>query len=223
MRKAEERPRALCGAGAAGNCPSILPLVPSLSLSREEDLAPQQTPPKEPGQSEVRLAGGVGWGAVHSAEPVSLPTAASGAGFPRASPTTHTVEGPLPPWRTRASTGTLHCPRGPAGSPAATAYTPRTISARRGERAGRVSRWEGTPTRGYRQTLCLPAHPSRGFRHTPRTPYCRRSRLQPCGGQPMPAAPPSSQPVGRLSTSRRCSQEGIPLGSGPLRPAGPRA
>lgn len=46
FEKAEERPRALCGAGAAGNCPSILPRVPSLSLSREEDLAPQQTPPK---------------------------------------------------------------------------------------------------------------------------------------------------------------------------------
>lgn len=134
----------------------------------------------------------------------SLPTAASGAGFPHAS-RPRTPWGPLPPGEPGQAQG--HCTV-PVAHPATrgTAYTPRTISARRGE-AGRVSGGKARPPRSYRQTLCLPAHPSRGFRHTPRTPYCRRSRLQPLRRRPMPAAPPSSQPVGRLSTSRRCSQE----------------
>lgn len=214
MRKAEERPQALCGAGAAGNYPSILPRVPSLSLSREEDLTPQQTPPKEPGQSEVRLAGRVGWGAVHSAEPVSLPRGKWGW-LPSRLPDHAHWRVPSHPGEPGQAQGHCTVPRGPRpAAPAATAYTPRTISARRGK-SWEVRRWEGRPPGGYRQTLCLPAHPSRGSRHA------QDAVLQALKAAALrrPAhacnTPPSSQPVGRLSTSRRCSQEGIPASSRP--------
>lgn len=203
LRKQRTDPKP--GAGAAGSSPSVLPGAVHRPAPCPQPLPGRRGGPRSPADAPLKSLArercawraGVGCCAVHGAEPASLPTAARAAGFPRASLTTHTRESPLLPWRARENTRMLHFPPAPPATPRPRPTPHSQPLQGSGRELGGVA---GGKARPRLQVDVLPPRtpltraplPPTALAHTP---SCGRSRLQPRGGQLMPAAPPSSQPI----------------------------